>query len=105
MSARRRRRSNESDDALDRACPAGDGRRHSGALAVAHGQATAATDQHEVVRSRAKYKGWTQPKLTDDDILEIDGRREALIGKLQTRYAISYEDAPRQAGDFEATRR
>jgi uncharacterized protein YjbJ (UPF0337 family) len=83
-------------------------------LAVTHGQSTATTDQHEIVRSWAKYKGWTQPideaqekwgKLTDDDIREIDGRREVLIGKLQTRYAISYEDAARQVGDFEATRR
>ena len=61
-----------------------------------------------------KSKGiWTQAqgetkerwgKLTDDDIQELDGRREVLIGKLQTRYAISYEDAERQVGDFEARR-
>ena len=42
--------------------------------------------------------------MTDDDIRELDGRREVLIGKLQTRYAISYEDAERQVGDFEARR-
>ena len=82
-------------------------------LAVSHAQSTASTGQREAGRSWAKYKGWTQPldavqekwgKLTDDDIREINGRREVLIGKLQTRYAISYEDAERQVGDFEAKR-
>ena len=42
--------------------------------------------------------------LSRTDIQELDGRREVLIGKLQTRYAISYEDAERQVGDFEARR-
>ena len=67
-------------------------------LAVSHAQSAATTDQREAGRSWAKYKGWTQPlnevqekwdKLTDDDIQEIDSRREVLITKLQTRYAIS----------------
>src|SRR5476649_1213400 len=49
----------------------------------------------------AKIKGsWTQTKgavkeqwgkLTDDDLMEIEGRREKLVGKIQTRYAISQE--------------
>ena len=43
-------------------------------------------------------------RLTDDDIQEIDGRREVLIAKLQARYTLSYEDAERQVGDFEARR-
>ena len=80
-------------------------------LAVIHAQSTATPDRREADRlSWAKYKGWTDPaqerwgKLTDDDIREIDGRREVLIGKLQTRYAISYENAERQVGDFEAKR-
>jgi len=42
--------------------------------------------------------------LSRTDIQELDGRREVLIGKLQTRYAIRYEDAERQVGDFEARR-
>jgi uncharacterized protein YjbJ (UPF0337 family) len=42
--------------------------------------------------------------LTDNDMQEIDGRREVLIGKLQTRYAIGYQEAERQVGDFEARR-
>jgi uncharacterized protein YjbJ (UPF0337 family) len=83
-------------------------------LAVIHAQSTATTIQHEADMAWAKYKGaWTQTKgearekwgkLTDDDLQQIDGRREVLIGKLQTRYAISYEDAERQVGDFEARR-
>jgi uncharacterized protein YjbJ (UPF0337 family) len=77
-------------------------------LAVIHAQSTATTDSREADRSWAKYKGWTDPaqerwgKLTDDDLQEIDGHREVLIGKLQTRYAISREDAERQVRDFEA---
>jgi uncharacterized protein YjbJ (UPF0337 family) len=83
-------------------------------LAVTHAQSTTTTVQHEADRAQAKTKGaWTQAqgeakekwgKLTDDDIQELDGRREVLIGKLQTRYAISYEDAEREVGDFEARR-
>jgi uncharacterized protein YjbJ (UPF0337 family) len=83
-------------------------------LTVTYGQPTATTVQREADRVRAKTNGaWTQAqgeakerwgKLTDDDIQELDGRREVLIGKLQTRYAISYEDAERQVGDFEARR-
>jgi uncharacterized protein YjbJ (UPF0337 family) len=79
-------------------------------LAVIHAQSAATTIPREADRSWAKYKGWTDPtqerwaKLTDDDLQEIDGRREVLIGKLQTRYAISYEEAERQVGDFEARR-
>ena len=77
-------------------------------LAVIHTQSTAILNQRDADRAV-----WTQvqgevrerwAKLTDNDILEIDGRREILIGKLQTRYAISYEDAERQVGDFEARR-
>ena len=40
-------------------------------------------------------------KLTDDDIAQIDGRREKLIGKLQTRYAITHEEAELQVRGFE----
>ena len=79
-------------------------------LAVIHAQSAATTIPREADRSWAKYKGWTDPaqerwaKLTDDDLQQIDGRREVLIGKLQTRYAISREEAERQVRDFEARR-
>ena len=80
-------------------------------LSAVHAQSTAATVQKEADVALAKFKGaWTQTKgeakqqwgkLTDDDIKEVDGRREVLVGKLQTRYAISHEEAERQVGAFE----
>ncbi len=80
-------------------------------LAVTRAQSTSATVQHEADVAWAKFKGaWTQTKgeakeqwgkLTDNDIVEIDGRRDVLVGKLQTRYAISHEEAERQVGTFE----
>jgi ribosomal protein L1 len=54
--------------------------------------------------------GWTQTKgtvkeqwgkLTDDDLLEIQGRREQLVGKIQTRYGISLEEAEAQVSGWE----
>lgn len=35
-------------------------------------------------------------KLTDDDLDQIQGRSEQLIGKLQTRYGIAREEAKHQ---------
>ena len=62
-----------------------------------------------------KMKGsWSQTKgavkeqwgkLTDDDLLEIEGRRDQLVGKIQTRYGITREEAERQVGTFEKSRR
>ena len=34
-------------------------------------------------------------KLTDDEIDELDGRREQLVGKVQERYGIAREQAAR----------
>jgi uncharacterized protein YjbJ (UPF0337 family) len=44
-------------------------------------------------------------KLTDDDLLEIEGRRDQLIGKIQARYGITREEAEAQVGTWEKTRR
>ncbi len=62
-----------------------------------------------------KMKGsWSQTKgavkeqwgkLTDDDLLEIEGRRDQLVGKIQTRYGITREEAERQVGVFERSQR
>jgi uncharacterized protein YjbJ (UPF0337 family) len=41
-------------------------------------------------------------KLTDDEIDQIEGRREILIGRLQERYGIAREDAEKQVKDFES---
>ena len=35
-------------------------------------------------------------KLTDDDVDQIQGRSEQLIGKLQNRYGIARDEAERQ---------
>ena len=61
-----------------------------------------------------KIKGsWTQSKgavkeqwgkLTDDDLLAIEGRRDQLVGKIQTRYAISHEEAEAQVSQWESRR-
>jgi uncharacterized protein YjbJ (UPF0337 family) len=58
-----------------------------------------------------KIKGsWTQTKgavkeqwgkLTDDDLMEIQGRRDQLVGKIQTRYGISQEQAEAQVSGWE----
>jgi uncharacterized protein YjbJ (UPF0337 family) len=58
-----------------------------------------------------KIKGtWTQSKgavkeqwgkLTDDDLMEIQGRRDQLVGKIQTRYGISQAEAEAQVSGWE----
>jgi len=40
-------------------------------------------------------------KLTDDDINQLDGHREYLVGKLQERYGIAKEQADVQVNEFE----
>jgi uncharacterized protein YjbJ (UPF0337 family) len=39
-------------------------------------------------------------KLTDDDVAHISGKREQLVGKLQTRYGILKDEAERQADEW-----
>jgi uncharacterized protein YjbJ (UPF0337 family) len=39
-------------------------------------------------------------KLTEDDLQVIDGKREALAGKLQERYGMAKEDAQKKADDW-----
>jgi uncharacterized protein YjbJ (UPF0337 family) len=61
-----------------------------------------------------KIKGsWSQTKgtvkeqwgkLTDDDLLQIEGRRDQLVGKIQTRYGISHEQAEAQVSAWEQKR-
>jgi uncharacterized protein YjbJ (UPF0337 family) len=40
--------------------------------------------------------GW----LTDDDLEEIRGRRDVLLGKLQEHYGIAQEDANRRIDEW-----
>lgn len=39
--------------------------------------------------------------LTDNDVREIDGQREKLVGKVQERYGIERQEAERQVEEFE----
>ena len=43
-------------------------------------------------------KQWA--KLTDDDLKQIEGHKDKLVGKIQERYGSTHEDAERQADDW-----
>jgi len=58
------------------------------------------------IRSRAwkQLSGSAKEKwgdLTDDDMTQIDGKREQLIGKVQERYGVAREEAEAQVKEFE----
>lgn len=81
---------------------------------VAGAQTAQTTTQTDARTMWEKVKGsWSQTKgavkeqwgeLTDDDLLAIEGRRDQLVGKIQTRYGISREAAEAQVGAWEKTR-
>ena len=54
--------------------------------------------QWNQVKGKAKEK-WG--KLTDNDITEINGKREVLLGKLQSQYGYEKERAERELDAFE----
>jgi len=39
-------------------------------------------------------------KLTDDDLTEIDGKREELVGRLQSRYGYEKDHAEKELESF-----
>jgi uncharacterized protein YjbJ (UPF0337 family) len=43
--------------------------------------------------------------LTDDDLTQINGSREKLLGKIQEAYGRSREDAEREIKEWEKTSR
>lgn len=43
-------------------------------------------------------KNWG--KLTDDDLKQVEGRKDKLVGKIQERYGSTREDAEKQADDW-----
>jgi uncharacterized protein YjbJ (UPF0337 family) len=73
---------------------------------------TSSTLTPEVKTMWEKFKGsWQQTKgvvkeqwgkLTDDDLMQVQGRRDILVGKIQTRYGISHEQAEAQVSGWEA---
>ncbi len=78
---------------------------------AAQAQSTTTTIKTEAGTIWEKISGsWTQTKgavkeqwgkLTDDDLLEIQGRRDQLVGKNQTRYGISKQEAEAQVSGWE----
>ena len=78
---------------------------------IAYAQTTGQTSQTDAKTIWEKFKGsWNQTKgavkeqwgkLTDDDLMEIQGRRDQLIGKIQTRYGISQAEAEAQVSGWE----
>ena len=44
-------------------------------------------------------------KLTDDDLNQINGRRDQLVGKIQERYGLAKEEAQRRADEWLRTAR
>jgi uncharacterized protein YjbJ (UPF0337 family) len=81
---------------------------------IVHAQTTSQTVQADTKTIWEKFKGsWTQTKgavkeqwgkLTDDDLLAIEGRRDQLVGKIQTRYGITREQAEAQVSTWEQKR-
>jgi len=45
-------------------------------------------------------EGWG--KLTDDDLTEVNGKRDQLVGRIQERYGIAKEEAEKQVKAWEA---
>ena len=41
-------------------------------------------------------------KLTDDDLDQIEGKRDQLLGAIQKRYGIARDEAARQLSKFES---
>ena len=80
--------------------------------AVTHAQTTTTTTvKNDADSIWQKIKGsWMQTKgavkeqwgkLTDDDLMEIQGRRDQLVGKIQMRYGVSQEQAEAQVSGWE----
>ncbi len=70
-------------------------------------QTDAQTMWEKVKGSWSQTKGAVKEqwgKLTDDDLMAIEGRRDQLVGKIQTRYGISREAAEAQVGAWEKGR-
>lgn len=60
-------------------------------------------NRHEVEGKWKQIKGHTRERwgeLTDDDLTEIKGRRERLVGKLQERYGKSEAQASAEVDEF-----
>jgi len=45
----------------------------------------------------------TWGKLTDDELEQIAGKRDVLLGKIQEKYGIAQDEAEKRIKDFEKT--
>jgi uncharacterized protein YjbJ (UPF0337 family) len=60
-------------------------------------------NRHELEGNWKQIKGQAKEKwgeLTDDDLDQIEGRREHLIGKLQERYGKTQAEASEEVDEF-----
>lgn len=51
----------------------------------------------------AQVKGAVREKwaeLTDDDVEQMTGKRDQMVGKLQEKYGVAKEEAEKMADDF-----
>ncbi|QDU70071.1 CsbD family protein [Engelhardtia mirabilis] len=44
-------------------------------------------------------------KLTDDDLKEVEGKRDKLVGKIQQRYGVAKDKAEQELARFESGNR
>ncbi|MAW79156.1 MAG: general stress protein CsbD [Parvularcula sp.] len=40
-------------------------------------------------------------KLTDDDLTQVEGDRDKLVGKIQEKYGVAREEAEKQVNDWD----
>jgi uncharacterized protein YjbJ (UPF0337 family) len=60
-------------------------------------------NEDQIKGSWNEFKGKVKEqwgKLTDDDLLQIEGDQDQLIGQVQRRYGIAREEAEKQVRDF-----
>jgi len=48
--------------------------------------------------SREAKKKWD--KLTDDELTQVNGRRETLVGKIQEKYSVTKQEADKQIDEW-----
>jgi uncharacterized protein YjbJ (UPF0337 family) len=74
-------------------------------------------DVHRLIQIEVIHMNWDQVKgnwkqvkgevksrwgeLTDDDLTEIEGERDKLVGKVQERYGIAKDEAERQVDEMQ----
>ncbi|MBF0526991.1 MAG: CsbD family protein [Deltaproteobacteria bacterium] len=65
-------------------------------------------NKDQIVGNWKQLKGVVREKwgkLTDDDLDVIAGKRDILLGKIQEKHGIAYEEAEKQLKEWEASRK